>query len=108
MVGSAELAPLRAELMAASVVAGHNHVLRRWLRRESTDPVSELNGAMGQVISLFASDISPAAMYGGGTVVVAFRSSQNIEELIPALRQIAHSQPDLPHGTRGPMGEIGL
>src|SRR6266700_8185286 len=30
----AEPAPLRAELMAASVVAAHNHVLRRWLRGE--------------------------------------------------------------------------
>src|SRR5262245_26134634 len=32
-----EPAPLRAELMAAAVVAAHNHVLRRWLRGESPD-----------------------------------------------------------------------
>ena len=100
MAGSAELAPLRAELMAASVVAGHNHVLRRWLRRESTDPISELNGAMGQVISLFASDLSPAGMNEGGTTVVAFRSGQSIEKLIPALRQIADSPSDSPHSMR--------
>src|SRR6266700_473422 len=31
----AESASLRAELMAAAVVAAHNHVLRRWLRAES-------------------------------------------------------------------------
>jgi AcrR family transcriptional regulator len=34
-----EPASLRAELMAAAVVAAHNHVLRRWLRGESPDPV---------------------------------------------------------------------
>ena len=32
MGDSAESASLRAELMAAAVVAAHNHVLRRWLR----------------------------------------------------------------------------
>src|SRR5215469_13207836 len=37
---------LRAELMAASVVAAHNHVLRRWLRGETQDPMRELDDAM--------------------------------------------------------------
>ena len=49
MADTAEPAPLRAELMAAAVVAAHNHVLRRWLRGESRDPVmrggSWLSGA---------------------------------------------------------------
>src|SRR5580692_8162203 len=44
---------LRAELMAASVVAAHNHVLRRWLRGESPDPVREVDAALGLVIALF-------------------------------------------------------
>ncbi len=30
-----EEASLRAELVAAAVVAAHNHVLRRWLRGEN-------------------------------------------------------------------------
>jgi hypothetical protein len=51
---SGEPASLRAEIMAAAVVAAHNHVLRRWLRGESNDPVTELDAALRQVISLFA------------------------------------------------------
>ena len=49
----AEPAPLRAELMAAAVVAAHNHVLRRWLRGESPDPMAEVDLALRQVIDLF-------------------------------------------------------
>jgi hypothetical protein len=36
--------------MAAAVVAAHNHVLRRWLRGESPDPLREVGEAMEQVI----------------------------------------------------------
>ena len=53
MADTAEPAPLRAELMAAAVVAAHNHVLRRWLRGESPDPVREVDAALGLVIGLF-------------------------------------------------------
>jgi AcrR family transcriptional regulator len=84
----AEPTPLRAELMAASVVAAHNHVLRRWLRGESPDPVRELDDAIRQVISLFALGASPG---GTGTTIVAFRASADIEEIVPALRRIAQT-----------------
>jgi AcrR family transcriptional regulator len=50
MTDTAESAPLRAEVMAAAVVAAHNHVLRRWLRGESPDPAREVGEAMEQVI----------------------------------------------------------
>ncbi|MBC2864896.1 TetR/AcrR family transcriptional regulator [Streptomyces mexicanus] len=82
-----ESASLRAELMAASVVAAHNHVLRRWLRGESSDPVAELDEAMLEVLSLFPApadeDTGP-----GGTTVVAFRSGQDLDALLPALRRL--------------------
>ena len=53
MADTAEPAPLRAELMAAAaVVAARNHVLRRWLRGESPDPVRELDAALGLVTGL--------------------------------------------------------
>lgn len=39
--GPHEKSALSAELMAASVVAAHNHVLRRWLRGEAADPLAE-------------------------------------------------------------------
>jgi AcrR family transcriptional regulator len=91
MADTAEPAPLRAELMAAAVVAAHNHVLRRWLRGESPDPVREADDALRLVISLFT---TPSATANGGTTVVAFRTSQDIETLIPALRSLTQNSPE--------------
>src|SRR5215469_4447527 len=51
---AAEPASLRAELMAAAVVAAHNHVLRRWLRGECGEPMRQFEDAMNQVTGLFA------------------------------------------------------
>jgi AcrR family transcriptional regulator len=82
-----ESALLRAELMAAAVVAAHNHVLRRWLRGESPDAVREVDEALRLVISIFA--IPADAAEGSGTTVVAFRTGQDIDTLIPELRRIA-------------------
>jgi AcrR family transcriptional regulator len=78
-------AALQAELMAATVASAHNHVLRRWLRGESDDPVRELDDAMRQVIALFA----PRApgLDTDGTTVLAFRTGQPLEALLPAIRQ---------------------
>jgi hypothetical protein len=79
--------------MAASVVAAHNHVLRRWLRAESADPVAELDAAMDQVISLFT---TPGAIdqgaggNGRGTAVVAFRTEQDLDALLPVLRRLVN------------------
>jgi AcrR family transcriptional regulator len=90
MVGAAEMAtisPLRAEIMAAAVVAAHNYVLRRWLRGESGDPVRELSEAMQQVIDLFTAAASPSDATAG-TTIVAFRTGQDIDALLPALRNL--------------------
>jgi AcrR family transcriptional regulator len=76
---------LRAEIMAAAVVAAHNHVLRRWLRGESADPVAEIDEAMRQVLRLFP---NPAAVPDDGTAIVAFRTSQDLQTLISSLRGI--------------------
>jgi len=101
--GADESAALRAELMAAAVVAAHNHVLRRWLRGESADPVAEVDDAMREVVALFPGGApaagasaggSPAggsAVGGataGGTTVVAFRTGEDLEALLPALRTL--------------------
>lgn len=108
---SGEPASLRAEIMAAAVVAAHNHVLRRWLRDESPDPVTDLDEALRQVIGLFAGLGQPAAtqpaatqpaatqraatQYASeqrdGTAIVAFRTSQDLETLISSLRGIIES-----------------
>jgi AcrR family transcriptional regulator len=79
---------LRAEIMAAAVVAAHNHVLRRWLRGESADPVAEIDEAMRQVLGLFP---NPAAVPDDGTAIVAFRTSQDLQTLISSLRGIIES-----------------
>lgn len=76
---------LRAEIMAAAVVAAHNHVLRRWLRGESADPVAEIDEAMRQVLGLFP---NPGAVPDDGTAIVAFRTSQDLQTLISSLRGI--------------------
>ncbi|MGW1786056.1 TetR family transcriptional regulator [Streptomyces sp. NPDC002143] len=88
-----ESASLRAELMAASVVAAHNHVLRRWLRGESSDPVTEVDEAMREVVGLFPAPGSPPEK-GRGTTVVAFRTGQEIEAVIPSLRRILEGDGD--------------
>jgi AcrR family transcriptional regulator len=92
MGAAAEPSLLRAELMAASVVAAHNHVLRRWLRAESADPVAELDAAMDQVIGLFTTPDALDARTGGddrGTTIVAFRTEQDLDALLPVLRRLA-------------------
>jgi AcrR family transcriptional regulator len=86
-----EPAPLRAELMAAAVVAAHNHVLRRWLRGESPDPSRELDDAMRLVTGLFTTSAQTAD--GAGATIVAFRTGQDLDTLIPALRRLAGEQP---------------
>ena len=90
MAGQGESDALQAELMAAAVAAAHNHVLRRWLRGDSTDPVGEVDAAMRHVISLFT---SPAPGPGDGTTVVAFRTGQPLETVLPAIRHLIEPDP---------------
>ena len=88
-----ETASLRAELMAAAVVATHNHVLRRWLRAECPNPVAELDEAIRQVIGLFAGPTPRPATADGGTTIVAFRTGQDIDSLLPSLRRLTEGAP---------------
>ena len=84
MASTAEPDPLRAELMAAAVVAAHNHVLRRWLRGESPDPVREVDKALSLVIDLFT---GPGGR--GDATIAVFRTAQDLDTLIPVLRRLA-------------------
>jgi AcrR family transcriptional regulator len=90
MADTAEPAPLRAELMAAAVVAAHNHVLRRWLRGDTQAPTREIDAAMRQVITLFT---APGVPGDGGTTVAVFRTGQPLDSLLPALQQLLDDQP---------------
>jgi AcrR family transcriptional regulator len=86
--GAGGLAPLRAELMAAAVVAAHNHVLRRWLRGAAADPIREVDEAMQQVIALFATTGPPA-----DTSIAIFRTSQPADLLLAALQRLLADWP---------------
>jgi AcrR family transcriptional regulator len=77
---------LQAELMAAAVASAHNHVLRRWLRGDSADPGRELDAAMSQVIALFTARVP--GLDSEGTTVLAFRTGQPLEALLPAIQQL--------------------
>lgn len=57
---------LRADLVAADVVTAHNHVLRRWLRDQTSDPEAEFDRAMGVALERY----QPSANEPGSTVVV--------------------------------------
>ena len=87
-----ESAALRAELMAAAVVAAHNHVLRRWLRAEGPDPLAEFDAAMRQVTGLFA-DPSRGAGGDGGTTVAVFRTGHDMDALLESLRHLIEEGP---------------
>jgi AcrR family transcriptional regulator len=83
-----EMTQLRAELAAASMVAAHNHVLRRWLRRETSDPLGELDRAMRQVTLLFRDAASAR-----GTTIALLRADEDIDTLLPLLREFARDIP---------------
>lgn len=78
--------PLRAELMAAAVASAHNHVLRRWLRGDTVDPVREIDEAMRQVAALFT--LRAPGSGADGTTVIAFRTAQPLETILPAIRHV--------------------
>jgi len=69
-MGPSKHSALRSELMAAAVVAAHNHVLRSWLRGDTTDPVDEVDLALGQVVALFSSNPGSSSVSPGTTVVI--------------------------------------
>jgi AcrR family transcriptional regulator len=86
-----EPAQLRAELAAAAVVAAHNHVLRRWLRGESREPLADLDAAMRQVLALFTGGAP-----GQGTTIAVFRTDEDLDTLLPALRRLTGTVHDGP------------
>ena len=77
--------------MAASVVAAHNHVLRRWLRGDTVDPLGEVDTAMAQVVDLFNPDALGTSGPGGGSTIVVLQAPYRVEEILPALRKAIDS-----------------
>lgn len=83
-MGGGEDTALRAELMAAAVVTAHNYVLRRWLRGLTDRPEAEFDASMAGTVDLFT---EPTAASGPGSIVV-FRTTQNLDAVLPALRGV--------------------
>ncbi|GLX11177.1 TetR family transcriptional regulator [Microbispora sp. NBRC 16548] len=94
LVGTPD-ADLRAELMAASVVAAHNQVLRGWLRTGGTyDPSPLLDHAMGYVVAIFRHWEQPGKSGDDEVVVATFSRSASPQAVMEAIQ--AHLQPRSP------------
>lgn len=74
--------PLRAELVASSVVIAHNHVLRRWLREETDDTgaVAQLDDALTLAVRLLH------APGPGGAPTVVITETADVEEVVRRVR----------------------
>ena len=59
-----------AEVVAAAVIAAHNHALRRWLRGDSTHPERELRAVLGEVFRRWTEPSSGGTASSGSSVVV--------------------------------------
>jgi AcrR family transcriptional regulator len=74
-------ADLRAELFANAVVAAHNHVLRRWLRGDVSNPRSDLAEALAATWPIYRGG-------RGRTAVVVLSTDEPIESLTPRIRDL--------------------
>ncbi|MBS43811.1 MAG: TetR family transcriptional regulator [Nocardioides sp.] len=79
-------AELRAELLAAGIVTGHNVILRRWLRGQTDDPRGELSHALDLVME--SRGLATAAPHGAlGTTVVVVESNRSGAEVADVVRR---------------------
>lgn len=92
-LGDAPDAALRAELMASSVVAAHNQVLRGWLRAGGTyDPFGPLDHALHYVIATFRHLEQPQEP-DEQVVVATFKRSASPGAVMEAIRAHLESPP---------------
>ncbi len=86
-------ADLRAELMASSVVAAHNQVLRGWLRAGGTyDPSDLLDHAMRYVIATFRQLEQPHEPGSEQIVVATFSRSASPQAVMAAVEKHLRSR----------------
>jgi AcrR family transcriptional regulator len=80
---------LRADVVAAAVVAAHNTVLRDWLRAGGATAAPEaLDAALGYVLRTFGSPpaAAPPEPAADDTVVAVFRAPQRFDDVVHRLR----------------------
>ncbi|MFC7640278.1 TetR family transcriptional regulator [Streptosporangium lutulentum] len=95
-LGDSTDAVLRAELMASSVVAAHNQVLRGWLRAGGAyDPFGPLDHALQYVIATFRHLEKPQEPGGDDDqiVVAAFPRSASPEVVMETVRAYLRARP---------------
>jgi AcrR family transcriptional regulator len=86
---------LHAEVVAAAIVAGHNQVLRRWLRSDgATDPFPELDDVLGYISEIFNRTLPDdgAKARTNEVIVLAFDSSTPTAVVVAELTK-ARSNP---------------
>ncbi|MGI5158934.1 TetR family transcriptional regulator [Microbispora sp. CA-102843] len=87
-------ADLRAELMAGSVVAAHNQVLRGWLRAGGTyDPSGPLDHALQYVIATFRHLEQPKEPGNEQVVVATFSRSTSPQAVMEAIEKHLNTRP---------------
>ena len=73
---------LRADLVAAAVVAAHNHVLRRWLRGDTRTPEADFERAMKVALHQCSEPMD------GETTVVVLRTNSGVDAVISRLQPL--------------------
>jgi len=86
-LGDGDRSALRAELLANAVVTAHNHVLRRWLRRETDNPEAELDSAMADVVALYLSR-HDAEAGDAETALLVVRTKKDLDDALPRIRRL--------------------
>ena len=86
-MGATPESGLRAELMATSVVAAHNYVLRRWLLGIAEEPEAEFDTAMAEVVRLFADASAGPAVPGEASLVIV-RTTRDLDAVLPSLKKV--------------------
>lgn len=76
--------PLRAELVASSVVIAHNHVLRRWLRGETDRPEDLLDHALTLALPLLH---DPVPSIPSAPTVVITGGGADVEQVVRQVRE---------------------
>ncbi len=98
MVTAAPDGPLYAEVVAAAVIAAHNHVLRRWLRGDSADPQAELRDVLAELFRRSGEPGEPVVERSGrpaGSTVVVVRSDLPADEAAAVVRDALARGSDL-------------
>ncbi|GAA3551005.1 TetR/AcrR family transcriptional regulator [Nocardioides daeguensis] len=77
--------PLRAELVASSVVIAHNHVLRQWLRGDVDDAATTralVDRALDHALAVLRGPVTD-----GGPTIVITGSDRDVEQVVRDVRE---------------------